>query len=114
MDQAASSSTRSAMEVQLKWLIKAINYENDAATKEIKKSSHEGFTEVRTKLDSVYFFVSKRVPALVQLCKSLHQSAPSPRLGMFKFVDVFVTSECIHLYILCIVPRCFYRELFVM
>ena len=25
-------------------------------------------------------------------------------------VDVFVTSECIHLYILCIVPRCSYQE----
>ena len=24
-------------------------------------------------------------------------------------VDVFVTSECIHLYILCIVPRCLFR-----
>ena len=29
-------------------------------------------------------------------------------------VDVFVTSECIHLYILCIVPRCSYREVSVM
>ena len=26
------------------------------------------------------------------------------------FVDVFITLECIRLYILCIVPRCFYRE----
>ena len=26
------------------------------------------------------------------------------------FVDVFVNSECIHLYILCIVPRRSYRE----
>ena len=29
-------------------------------------------------------------------------------------VDVFVTSECIHLYILCIVPRCLFREVSVM
>ena len=29
-------------------------------------------------------------------------------------VDVIVTSECIHLYFLCIVPRCLFREVFVM
>ena len=29
-------------------------------------------------------------------------------------VDVFVTSECIHLYILCIVPWCLFREVSVM
>ena len=29
-------------------------------------------------------------------------------------VDVFVTSECIHLYILCIVPRCLFREVSIM
>ena len=29
-------------------------------------------------------------------------------------VDVFVTSECIHLYILCIVPRCLFQEVSVM
>ena len=30
------------------------------------------------------------------------------------FVYVIVTSECIHLYFLCIVPRCLFREVFVM
>ena len=29
-------------------------------------------------------------------------------------VDVFVTSECIHLYILFLVPRCLFREVSVM
>ena len=29
-------------------------------------------------------------------------------------VDVFLTSECFHLYILCIVPQCLFRELYVM
>ena len=29
-------------------------------------------------------------------------------------VDVIVTSECIHLYILCIVPQCLFQEVFVM
>ena len=29
-------------------------------------------------------------------------------------VDVIVTSECIHLYILCIVPRCLFQDVFVM
>ena len=29
-------------------------------------------------------------------------------------VDVFVTSKCIHLYILCIVPRCLFWEVSVM
>ena len=29
-------------------------------------------------------------------------------------VDVFVTSECIHFYILCIVPQCLFREVSVM
>ena len=31
-----------------------------------------------------------------------------------KIVDVFVTSECIQLYILCLVPRCLFREVSVM
>ena len=35
-------------------------------------------------------------------------------LRMDRNVDVFVTSECIHLYILCIIPRCLFREVFVM
>ena len=29
-------------------------------------------------------------------------------------VDVIVTSECIHLYFLCIVIRCLFRDVFVM
>ena len=29
-------------------------------------------------------------------------------------VDVYVTSKCIHLYFLCIVTRCLFREVFVM
>ena len=31
-----------------------------------------------------------------------------------KNVDVYVTAECIHLYISCIVPRCLFQEVFVM
>ena len=31
-----------------------------------------------------------------------------------QIVDVIVTSECIHLYILCIVPRCLFWEVIVM
>ena len=34
--------------------------------------------------------------------------------GIVTIVDVFVTLECIHLYILCIVPRCLFRDVFVM
>ena len=30
------------------------------------------------------------------------------------YVDVFVTSEFIHVYILCIVPQCLFWEVFVM
>ena len=29
------------------------------------------------------------------------------------FVDVIVTSECIHLYLLCIVTRCLFWDIFV-
>ena len=29
-------------------------------------------------------------------------------------VDVFVTSECIHLYILCLLPRCLFWEVSIM
>ena len=32
----------------------------------------------------------------------------------YNHVDVFVTLECIHLYILCLVPRCLFREVSVM
>ena len=31
-----------------------------------------------------------------------------------RFVDVFVTSKCIHLYIVCIVPRCLFWEVSIM
>ena len=47
MDQAMNSSTRSAMEVQLNWLVKVVNDATDAAAKEMKKSAQEGFTEVK-------------------------------------------------------------------
>ena len=30
------------------------------------------------------------------------------------FIDVIVTLECIHLYIICIVPRCLFWDVFVM
>ena len=62
MDQDLRSSTKSIMEVQLNWLVKAINDANNATKKEMNKSVQEGFTEVRTKLDSVYDIVSKRAP----------------------------------------------------
>ena len=29
-------------------------------------------------------------------------------------VDVIVTSECIHFYILCIIPRCLFQDVYVM
>ena len=29
-------------------------------------------------------------------------------------IDVFVTLECIHLYILCIVPQCLFQEVSIM
>ena len=31
-----------------------------------------------------------------------------------QYVDVIITSQCIHLYILCIVPRCLFQEVSVM
>ena len=31
-----------------------------------------------------------------------------------QYVDVIITSQCIHLYILCIVPRCLFQEVYVM
>ena len=42
---------------------------------------------------------------------------PPPRWwvnSLWKFVDVIVNLECIHLYILCIVPRFLFWEVFVM
>ena len=62
MDQVVNNNTVSSMEEQLHLLFKVANDVNDATTKEMKKSSQEGFVEVRTKLDYVYNIVLQRVP----------------------------------------------------
>ena len=59
MNQAMINSIVSAMEVKLNRLVKVVNDVTDAAAKEMKKSTQEGFTEVRTKLESFYDIVSK-------------------------------------------------------
>ena len=51
MEKGVSSSTMSAMEAQLNRLVKAVNDATDAAAKEMRKSTQDGFTEVSTKLD---------------------------------------------------------------
>ena len=50
------------MEAQLNRIFKAVNDANDVTVKEMKESTQEGFTEVRTKLDYVYDILSKRAP----------------------------------------------------
>ena len=62
MDQVVNNNTVSEMEAQLHRLVKAVNDVIDAAAKEIKKSTQEGFTEVRDKLDYVYNIILQRVP----------------------------------------------------
>ena len=56
-----------AMEAQLNRLIKAIKNEIDAEAKEMTKSAQVGFTQVRTKLDSLYDVVLKRAPERVTM-----------------------------------------------
>ena len=65
MDRAMSSSSRLTMEAQLNWLVKAINNVVYAATKKMKKSIREGYTEVITKLDCVYDIVLRREPNIM-------------------------------------------------
>ena len=60
-----TSSSMIGMEAQLDRLIKAIMNATDVVAKEIKKSTQDGFTEVRTKLDSLYDDVLKRAPESV-------------------------------------------------
>ena len=60
MEQGASSSTTTTMEAQLNQLIKAVANVTDVVAKEMTKFAKEGFTEVRTKLDSIYDVVLKR------------------------------------------------------
>ena len=49
---------------------------------------------------------------LIVLIKEKEGNTDSPPLSVFldNPIDVFVTSECIHLYILCIVPQCLFQE----
>ena len=42
------------------------------------------------------------------------KSIQSMRVAYEEAVDVFVTSECIHLCILCIVTRCLFRDVSIM
>ena len=84
MGQAASSSTMSAMAELLNQIIKAFNDATDAAAKEMKKLAQDGFSEVRTKLDSLYDFFFKRAPEGATV-KDLAQSAVGRRFKMFKF-----------------------------
>ena len=51
--------------------------------------------------------IQRRRPVLTNCVERI----PSSLRGS---VDVFVTSECIHPYILCIVPRCLFRDVSVM
>ena len=60
------------------------------------------------------------VPSLLCLTECNHKLAIkcnydtqiTPRV--LQFVDVFVTLECIHLYILCLVPQCLFWEVSIM
>ena len=61
MHQDANNNTISTMEAQLHKIVKVVNDVTDAATKEMKKSAQEGFTEVTKKLDSVYNIILQRV-----------------------------------------------------
>ena len=60
MDQDANSTTRSTLEAHLKCFIKVIMESSDAATKEMRRCAQEGFTEVRTKLESIYTIVLRK------------------------------------------------------
>ena len=64
MNQAANKNTISTMETQLHKLVKVVNDATDVATKEMKKSTQEGFTEIRAKYDSVYNFIFKSAPKI--------------------------------------------------
>ena len=64
-------------------------------------------------LEMLYFPTDDQVADI--FTKSLTEekfSKRRPMLGVH--VDVFVTSECIHLYILCLVPRCLFWEVSLM
>ena len=61
MDQDAHNNTVSTMEAQLHKLVKAVNDAIDAAAKEMKKSTQEGFTKVITNLYFVYNIVLQTV-----------------------------------------------------
>ena len=60
MHQDANNNTISTMEAQLHKIVKVVNDVTDAATKEMKKSAQEGFTEVTKKLDSVYNIILQK------------------------------------------------------
>ena len=51
--------------------------------------------------------IHRRIPVLINCVERI----PSYLRGS---VDVFVTSKCIYLYILCLVPRCLFQEVSVM
>ena len=61
MDQDVNNNTVSTMEAQLQQIVKDVNDATDATAKEMKKSTQEGFTEVRTKLESNYNVIFQRV-----------------------------------------------------
>ena len=65
MEQEERNNTRSKMEAQLQWLIKALTDTSNTATKEMRNSAQEGFVEVRTKLDYVYDAILRREPESV-------------------------------------------------
>ena len=46
--------------------------------------------------------------------RDVHLIATKHVLRYLKGVDVFVTLECIHLYIFCIVPQCLFQEVSIM
>ena len=60
MEEDANISTISTFEAQLQRLIKAITESSDVAANEMRRYFQEGFTEVCTKLDSIYNVVARR------------------------------------------------------
>ena len=60
MEQDATNSTISALEVQLQQLIKAFTDYSNVAAKQMHNSGHKGFVEVCTKLDSIYNIILRR------------------------------------------------------
>ena len=100
------------------WGMTSLNYITNAYWNKNRVTIHKKYRWIHFEvtITSTLPFTRRTNMDKLRVTKRVHYSCKKPWPSMFKLdnVNVFVTLECIHLYILCIVPQCLFQDVSVM